>query len=79
MLVYWILYNSKLLAVRNILWPVNKKKSSCDNFFLQEIVIVLIIREEMTLKVPAVLDALEIQVLNVENMVGSVLMELDCR
>ena len=79
MLVYWILYNSKLLAVRNILWPVNRKISTWDNFFLQEIVIVLIIREEMALKVPAVLDALEIQVLNVENMVGSVLMELDCR
>ena len=39
----------------------------------------LIIREEMALKVPAVLDALEIQVLNVDNMVGSVPMELDCR
>ena len=39
----------------------------------------LIIREEMALKVPAVLDALEIQVLNVDNLVGSVPMELDCR
>ena len=39
----------------------------------------LIIREKIALKVLAVLDALEIKVLNVDNLVGSVPMELDCR
>ena len=39
----------------------------------------LIIQEKMALKVLAVLDALEIKVLNVDNLVGSVPMELDCR
>ena len=39
----------------------------------------LIIQEKMALKVLAVLDALEIKMLNVDIMVGSVPMEQDCR